>query len=194
MNFLAHAFLSGNNEKILVGNFIGDFVKGKNVHEQFDTEIALGISLHRHIDSYTDTHPVVRESKDKLRDKYRHYAAVIVDIFYDHFLAKNWPQFHDQPLATFARYVYQTMDAYRDVVPEEVNYFLPYMVRDNWLVNYASTEGIHRSLAGMSRRTKFNSRMEEAVIDLKRHYDSFEKEFLLFFPQLQQDVAAFMKT
>src|SRR5450432_1821563 len=90
MNFLAHLYLSGDNPQVMIGNFIGDFVKGKNLTERFDTDVAKGIALHREIDWFTDTHIVVKQSKDRLRPKYRHYAGVIVDIFYDHFLAKNW--------------------------------------------------------------------------------------------------------
>ena len=103
MNFLAHLYLSGDNEQIIVGNFIGDFVKGRNALQTFDPTIALGIELHRAIDQFTDTHPVVRSSKDRLRPKYRHYAGVIVDIFYDHFLARKWNDYHKTPLPEFAQ-------------------------------------------------------------------------------------------
>ena len=90
MNFLAHIYLSGDDPNIQLGNFIGDFVKGRNLVEQFGHEIAKGIELHRAIDEFTDKHPIVKLSKVRLREKYRHYAPVIVDIFYDHYLAKNW--------------------------------------------------------------------------------------------------------
>ena len=90
MNFLAHAYLSGDNPKILVGNFIGDFVKGSDLRERYDSSIAYGIELHRMIDTFTDSHPVVMNSKIRLRETYRHYAPVIVDMYYDHFLAAGW--------------------------------------------------------------------------------------------------------
>ena len=102
MNFLAHLYLSGDNPKVKVGNFIGDFVKGKNLKDRFEADIARGIGLHREIDWFTDTHSIVKQSKDRLRPKYRHYSGVIVDIFYDHFLAKNWDRYSKQLLPDFA--------------------------------------------------------------------------------------------
>jgi acyl carrier protein phosphodiesterase len=92
MNFLAHLHLSGNNPNIMLGNFMGDFVKGKSYRQQYEPEIIKGIELHRSIDEFTDSHPVVTESKNRLRPTYRHYSGVIVDVFYDHFLAANWNQ------------------------------------------------------------------------------------------------------
>lgn len=184
MNFLAHSYLSGNNPKILVGNFMGDFVKGGDVHERFEPAIALGIDLHRLIDAFTDRHPVVKESKKRLREKYRHYAPVIVDMYYDHFLASNWSAYHDLPLKEFAANTYQILNANLDVLPEKLRHMLPYMMHGNWLVNYGKVEGIQRALTGMSRRTSFNSQMEDAVNDLRKHYDAFGDEFKLFFPDL----------
>ncbi|MEQ8424061.1 MAG: DUF479 domain-containing protein, partial [Cyclobacteriaceae bacterium] len=90
MNFLAHIYLSGDNAQLMIGNFIGDFVKGKNLSARYNPDVVLGIELHRAIDEYTDSHDVVQKSKVRLRPKYRHYSGVIVDMFYDHFLAKNW--------------------------------------------------------------------------------------------------------
>jgi acyl carrier protein phosphodiesterase len=186
MNFLAHLYLSGDNPKIMVGNFIGDFVKGRHQLEQFDAEIIRGISLHRAIDAFTDKHEVVKQSKDRLREKYRHYAGVIVDVFYDHYLARYWTQYHAQPLADFASHAYQTINQYHTVLPESVKQLLPYMIRGNWLVNYAKVEGIQRTLTGMSRRTSFVSHMDEAAGDLIRDHEAYKAEFEIFFPELKQ--------
>jgi acyl carrier protein phosphodiesterase len=193
MNFLAHAALSGNNEKILVGNFIADFVKGKAALQQFDNEIQNGILLHRVIDAFTDTHPTVALSKDRLRVKYRHYSGVIIDVFYDHFLARNWMNFHSVPLEVFADSVYSIVDNHIDVVPEAVKNFFPYMKRGNWLLNYARIDGIARALTGMSRRTPYESKMDESINELIQFYDEFEKEFQLFFPLLQKRAEQFLK-
>ncbi len=184
MNFLAHAYLSGDNQKLLVGNFIGDFVKGRDLHERFVIDVANGIELHRMIDDYTDNHPVVMESKKRLRDTYRHYAPVIVDMYYDHFLASKWKQYHPLPLSEFASNTYQTLLTNESILPEKFKYMLPYMMRGNWLVNYGKVEGIQRALTGMSRRTSFHSKMEDAVNDLRKHYQKFGDEFELFFPDL----------
>ena len=186
MNFLAHLYLSGQDHKVMVGNFIGDFVKGRNVRERFEHRIALGIELHREIDFFTDQHPIVAQSKNRLRPKYRHYSGVIVDIFYDHFLAKDWNEHHDQLLPDFADYAYDTLQNHLSVSPEDVKFMLPYMIKGNWLANYSKLEGIHRALTGMSRRTPYESKMDEAVVDLKGSYTDFEKEFRIFFPELKK--------
>jgi len=192
MNFLAHLYLSGDDPEIMVGNFIGDFVRGRNVYEQFRHNIALGIELHRQIDEFTDSHGVVLESKKRLRGKYRHYAPVIVDVFYDHFLAVRWPELHPQPLPDFATYAYAQLERHEAILPARVLQMMPYMVRGNWLVNYAKTEGIHRALTGMSRRTPYDSKMDEAIHDLEKYYREFDKEFSVFFPELKQMSEAFI--
>lgn len=184
MNFLAHLYLSGDNPAIQVGNFIGDFVKGKDLSNRFESDIVKGINMHRAIDEYTDHHPVVLESKIRLRPKYRHYSAVLVDMFYDFFLARNWDDYHPMFLPDYADKIYSTLENYKSVLPDEVNHMLPYMVRGNWLVNYGKIEGIKQALAGMSRRTKFKSNMENAHEDLVEHLDAFENEFRIFFPDL----------
>lgn len=194
MNFLAHLYLSGNIPEIMVGNFIGDFVRGRNVYDQFHYNIALGIELHRLIDEFTDSHLVVLESKKRLRPKYRHYAPVIVDVFYDHFLAIHWTDYHPQSLPDFANYAYMQLENHDDILPERVLQMMPYMIQGNWLVNYAKSEGIHRALSGMSRRTPYISKMEEAVHDLKEYYTDFDNEFSQFFPELKQLSESFISS
>jgi len=185
MNFLAHLYLSGDDPEIMVGNFIGDFVRGRNVHEQFKHNIALGIELHRQIDEFTDRHDIVLESKKRLRGKYRHYAPVIVDVFYDHFLAIHWSTLHPQSLPDFASYAYSQLEKHKPLLPTRVLEMMPYMIQGNWLVNYATTEGIHRALSGMSRRTPYDSKMDEAIHDLKKYFVEFDSEFTRFFPELK---------
>jgi acyl carrier protein phosphodiesterase len=185
MNFLAHLYLSGDDPKIMAGNFIADFVKGRNALSQFEPAIVRGIELHRSIDEFTDTHAIVSESKNRLRPKYRHYSGVIVDVFYDHFLARNWNLYHHDLLPDFADKSYSIIQSFDSILPEDVKYMLPYMIKGNWLVNYSKLEGINRALSGMSRRTPYESKMEESVADLELHYSEFEKEFKAFFPELQ---------
>ncbi len=185
MNYLAHLYLSGNDPKIMVGNFIGDFVKGKYVRTRFEAGIAKGIAFHRAIDYFTDLHPTVKLSKNRLRPKYRHYSGIIVDIFYDHFLAANWDQYSEVPLHGYAEKVYSVIHQHDAILPEEVKHMLPYMIRGNWLVNYAKLEGIESALSGMARRTSYESRMNESIEDLKVSYEDFKSEFEIFFPELQ---------
>src|SRR5436190_1400278 len=117
MNFLAHAYLSGGDEKILVGNFIGDFVKGRQELQRFEERVRKGIELHRSIDEFTDRHPVVGETKNRLRPKYGHYSGVISDVFYDHYLAANWSLYHPSPLGEFASGVYSTVAKHDPILP-----------------------------------------------------------------------------
>lgn len=194
MNFLAHIYLSGDNPKIMIGNFIGDFIKGRNLVPQFEPDIATGIELHRAIDEFTDHHPVVRESKIRLRPKYRHYAAVIVDVFYDHYLSKYWNNYHHEPLSGFSANTYKRIQTFWDILPENVRYMLPHMIKGNWLLNYGTIEGIQQTLSGMSRRTRHESKMEESVTDLKEYYDEFKAEFELFFPDLSDHAKQFLNS
>ena len=184
MNFLAHAYLSGDNTKLLVGNFIGDFVKGRS-YENFDKDIARGVKLHRSIDSYTDQHPVVRQSKRRLSVTYRHYSGVIVDIFYDHFLAIHWSNYHTEELERFTHHIYDTLEYHDNILPEKMKLVLKYMKQDNWLLQYATIKGIHQALTGMSRRARFKSNMEEAVEDLTKDYSLYEEEFKTFLPEIK---------
>lgn len=177
----------------MVGNFIGDFVKGRNALADYEREIVLGIELHRSIDQFTDTHKVVSESKNRLRPKYRHYSGVIVDVFYDHFLAKDWTNFHSELLPDFAERAYRTIEKFDPILPQAVKYMLPYMTKGNWLVNYSKVEGIHRALSGMARRTSHESKMDEAMGDLVKHYEEFRKEFYEFFPELKLHCETWIK-
>ena len=190
MNFLAHAYLSGNDEGILVGNFIGDFVKGRKFNN-YDNKIITGIKLHREIDRYTDSHEIVHKSKSLLTTKYRHYSAVIVDIFYDHFLAANWKDYHRTDLLTFTLDVYEVLQNHDDILPPRVKKMLGYMISGNWLYNYSHIEGINNVLGGMARRTKFESGMENASDDLELYYEEFKSDFQAFFPDLINFAASF---
>ncbi|MFY0593926.1 ACP phosphodiesterase [Roseivirga sp.] len=190
INYLAHLLLSGNNPKIKVGNFIGDFIKGKQ-YETLDPMIGKGVLLHREIDFYTDNHAIVALSKDRLREKYRHYSGVIVDMFYDHYLAKNFELYSSTHLTDFAQMSYQIVESYWDVIPPRGQKMLPYMIRGNWLVNYGKREGIHRALQGLSRRTKFDSKLEYAIQDLQEFDSEFESEFMSFFKEIEVHISKF---
>ena len=184
MNFLAHIYLSGDNPRVMVGNFIGDFVKGRNLLQQFDEEVAFGVALHRSIDYYTDHHPVVKESKNRLWPTYRHYSAVLIDVFYDHFLSRGWRQFSSAPLDEYATKTYATLKSFELLLPPDVRQLLPYMTRQNWLVNYGNFDGLQQTLNGMARRSRHESKMEQSITELELHYDAFKLEFERFFPDL----------
>ena len=192
MNYLAHVYLSGDNEELIIGNYIADGLKGIKASE-FNSRIQRGISLHRHIDSFTDHHENVRTSKKRLVEKYGHYASVIVDVYYDHFLAKNWNDYSDEPLIDYEKRIYDLLLFNKMILPTNAMYFLNYMIDQKLLSNYARLQTISNSLSGLSRRTKFKSNMEHAIEDLEEHYDLFEGDFNLFFPQLEVSVSEFLK-
>ncbi|HIN38704.1 MAG TPA: DUF479 domain-containing protein [Flavobacteriales bacterium] len=183
MNFLAHLLLSGANDEIRIGNFIADSVKGSDL-SKFSATVQTGILLHRKIDHYTDNHPVVMKSKVRLRPQFHKYSPVIVDVFYDHFLAKNWNNYASQPLEEFIACAYKLLSDNFELIPGRTQMMLPYMIKDNWLLHYREIEGIRRALTGMARRSKFESKMEYATISLEKNYKQFQEEFETFFPEL----------
>ncbi|MDD3721658.1 MAG: ACP phosphodiesterase [Lutibacter sp.] len=185
MNFLAHLYLSKENKNILIGNFIADAVKGKD-YKNFPKEIQAGILLHRRIDYFTDTHLIVRQSKRRLNLQYNHYKGVIIDIFYDHFLAKNWHHYSDIPLEIYAENVYAFLQENNEIFPERIQKLLPNMIKYNWLVSNASIEGIQKILTGMNKQSKGISKMDLATEDLLKHYEEFELDFTTFFKELMQ--------
>ncbi|MCH2193106.1 acyl carrier protein phosphodiesterase [Kordia sp.] len=183
MNFLAHIYLSHNDDEIKIGNFIADSVRGKK-YKDYPERVQQGILLHRHIDTYTDTHATVRMSTKRLHKNYSHYSGVIVDILYDHFLAKNWKNYSDIPLERYVNDFYHLLEDHFEMLPLHVQRLVPHMIHDNWLLSYASIEGITKVLEGMNRRTQNRSKMNLAVIELQEFYDEFEAEFTSFFDEL----------
>jgi acyl carrier protein phosphodiesterase len=183
MNFLAHIYLSGDDERITIGNFISDGIKGKQ-YKKFPDAIQIGILLHRQIDTFTDAHTMVRQSTKRLHKNYSHYSSVIVDILYDHFLAKNWANYSEVPLDSYVQDFYESLQRHFKILPVRTQKLLPYMMADNWLLNYAHIDGIQNVLNGMNRRTKHISKMNEATNELKEYYDEFETEFTVFFEEL----------
>lgn len=183
MNFLAHIYLSFEDDEITLGNFIADSIRGNN-YKHLPERIQKGIILHREIDTYTDAHSIPRISSKRLHTNYSHYSRVIVDIFYDHFLAKNWHNYSSTPLAIFVERFYDLLEENYELLPDNVKRMMPHMIADNWIYNYSKMEGISRVLNGMNRRTENKSKMNFAILDLEEHYPHFEKEFTSFFEEL----------
>ncbi len=183
MNFLAHIYLSFGDDEITLGNFMADSIRG-NKFKHLPERVQKGIVLHREIDTFTDTHPIPKKSSKRLHKNYSHYSRVIVDIFYDHFLAKNWKSYSDEPLAIFVDGFYDILEDNYAILTDDVKRMMPHMIADNWLLNYAKMEGMAKVLKGMNRRTKNRSKMDFAIIDLEEHYEAFEVEFTAFFEEL----------
>ncbi|MEN8776872.1 MAG: acyl carrier protein phosphodiesterase [Polaribacter sp.] len=185
MNFLAHLYLSQNNTNILIGNFIADHIRGNNFL-MFSKEIQKGIFLHREIDTFTDAHEIVRKSKRRLHKRYRHYNGVIIDILYDHFLAKNWTNYSAIPLDIYTQGIYNLFTKKATELPVKSQQFITYMIEYDILYNYQFEDGIERVLKGMNNRTKGKSQMDLAIEDLKELSPELENDFTLFFEDLQE--------
>lgn len=183
MNYLAHIYLSAEIKELKIGNFIADSIKG-NKFRHFPDKIQDGIILHRALDTYTDKHPTVRESTHRLFDPYGHYSSVIIDILYDHFLAKNWSDYSNIPLYDYTQDFYNLLKENYEILPIKVQQFLPYMIQDNWLYSYATIEGIGKILYQMDQRTKNRSKMQFATKELQLYYPLFEDEFKRFFKEI----------
>ncbi|MBS4071756.1 MAG: DUF479 domain-containing protein [Algoriphagus sp.] len=184
MNFLAHAYLSFGQEEILVGNLVADFIKGKDL-QQFSVDIQTGILLHREIDSFTDAHPLVKAGQSYLRPKFRHYSSVITDIFFDYFLAKNWNKYSSTSLEEFASHAYFIVEKHLPDLPLRFGEMFYWMKSQNWLLHYRELEGIQRTLNGMTRRAKFDSKMNESTSLLREKEAEFEVIFFAFFRDLE---------
>jgi len=183
MNFLAHIYLSGDSDQVKVGNFIGDWIKG-NDYRRYPPDVQKGILLHRSIDSFTDNHPIVKKSKSRLNDQYHKYSGIIIDIFYDHYLAYNWKVFSDIELVDYTRNLNHLLVDNMSYLPHDLQEFIPRFMKRRWIESYATLEGIEHVLEGMSKHTSLPDRTSHAIETLKRDYEGFKTEFFDFFPQL----------
>jgi len=189
MNYLAHLYLAEPDDAVLLGSLMGDFVKGP-LDGRHGAAITHGIALHRKIDSFTDSHPVVLASKARVSPERRRYAGIMVDMFYDHFLARYWTEFSDEPLAAFTRRVYAILARHEDILPERLRLMAPHMRQTDWLGSYAQVGSIHAALDRMGQRLRRENLLLGSAGELERDYAGFERDFRLFFP----DVIRFART
>lgn len=185
VNYLAHIFLSGKNELLLVGNFMGDGVKGSQLDHLHPT-VRQGIALHRAIDSFTDDHPMAHLGRQRLRSRSGKYAGVVLDMLYDHILASEWSQYHEDPLADFLTEKYGILDHHVELMPTRIQRMLPHMIQGDWLGNYAQMDGLSRALSGMSRRASDGGKIIGAERILKDHYTVYREEFDVLFRDVSQ--------
>jgi len=184
VNYLAHIALSGDDNFVKIGNFIADGIKGKK-YKSYPLNIQTGILLHRQIDWFSDNNEIVKKSKRRLDKRYGHFKGVIIDILYDHYLAKNWKNYSDVPLQKYTADFYDLLEENFQILPQRVQYLTPHMINNDWLTNYANLQGIENVLKGMNKRTGEISKMHLAIYDLKEHYEDFEQDFTLFFEKLR---------
>lgn len=183
MNYLAHIYLSGDSDEIKVGNFIGDYVKG-NKYLDFPEQVAFGIRMHRHIDSFTDQHDTARVFMNILRPGYGRYAGIVADIFFDHFLASNWSEYSIYTLRQFSKHTHAVLLSNFGLLPWRVKQFLPFLIQHKRLESYANHENMVQVLEIMSRRTSLPENSKWAAEMLVQEYDQFEILFRSFFTEL----------
>ncbi len=189
MNYLAHLYLSCDNEDLLIGNFIADSISNKDLPNYSDA-IQEGIRIHRLIDSYTDSHVQVKRGTKRLHAHHHKYAPVVVDILYDHILARNWARYSGQTLPEFAKYVYEILERRFDDMPSKMQKRLPKMIEANWLLSYGELDGLRFTFKKMDERTSFPSNFVSAVEHVQEDYSLFEEEFNAFFPEVISYVKA----
>lgn len=188
MNYLAHAYLSFNNEDLLVGNMISDFIKGKKQYD-YPPGIQKGIKLHRAIDAFTDNHPATKEARVFFKSSVGMYSGAFVDVMYDHFLANDESEFTNASLEIFAGETYNTLTKFYLLLPARFQMMLPHMKAHNWLYNYKSRWGIEQSFGGVVHRAKYLESSREAFAAFEKHYISLQKCYSEFFPSLKQYAA-----
>jgi Uncharacterized protein conserved in bacteria len=182
---LAHAHLSSDNNDIIFGNFIADSVKGKS-YQRYRKDIVTGILLHRKIDSFTDNHSIFKSSREIISSDFGKFSGIVIDIYYDHFLATNWSLFDNRELSAFISHVYGILANRFGILPTRVKKMLPFMIGQNWLLSYSNLSDLERVFRGMNRRTNYLSGMDKAVEVLLDNYEEIKSHFMLFYPELEK--------
>ncbi|KNH46715.1 DUF479 domain-containing protein [Pseudomonas lini] len=183
MNYLAHLHLGGQRPGQMLGSLYGDFVKGR-LQGQFDPEIEAAIQLHRSIDVFTDRHPLVDIALSRFSLTRRRYAGIVLDVFFDHCLARDWELYADRPLVQFTSDVYRVLSA-EPQLPERLAMIAPHMVANDWLGSYREFAVLEQVLRGISRRLTRPEELAGAMQELRRLYEPLSEDFRLFYPELQ---------
>jgi acyl carrier protein phosphodiesterase len=183
MNYLAHFHLAGEDPELLAGGLLGDFLRGP-VPEDLSPGLRLGVLLHRRIDAFTDAHPVTARSRGRFQPPFRRYAGILVDLFYDHCLARDWSAHAPAPLAEFARAVYARLHARQAEWPPLMQRGIAYMIANDLLCSYGELEGVGRALRGISGRLRRANPLADALPELECHAEGLAEDFAAFFPDV----------
>lgn len=187
MNFLAHLFLADDSPESRIGSLMPDLVRGP-LPRDLHPVVAAGAMLHRKVDGFTDTHRIFYQSRQRLRERHGLYSGILVDVIYDHYLAANWQRWHDQSLDAFVADVHGSFTQGCDHMPERMRTIVGRMDSQQWLLCYASLDGIELTLQRMSLRLseRFDRdvRLHDAMDEMRAEYDAFGDDFAGFFPQL----------
>lgn len=187
MNYLAHFYLSGMDDDILFGNFIGDAVKG-NKWKNYPEKIKEGILLHRFIDDFIDKHPFAQNSRKRLRNTFGITSAVVLDVYFDHFLSKNWMDYHSIELGDFSDSIFKRLHPFKGQMPGFYPMMINKMEEESWIESYKTISGTAFVLERMGRRVRFENNWEKAEEELRRNYDGLQNDFILFFPEIIRGV------
>ncbi|MGN8346769.1 ACP phosphodiesterase [Pseudomonas sp. SMV71] len=183
MNYLAHLHLGGPGREQLLGSLYGDFVKGP-LQGLYDPRIEAAIALHRRIDTYTDRHPLVDIALSRFSAVRRRYAGIVLDVFFDHCLARDWTLYGEGPLMDFTARVYHVLGT-EPQLPGRLAQIAPHMVANDWLGSYQAFDVLGQVLRGISRRLTRPEELAGAMEELTRLYEPLSEDFRLFYPQLQ---------
>lgn len=175
MNYLVHLYLSDPTPECRLGNLMGDFIKGR-LDNGWAPEILRGIRQHRRVDAFAHQSSVFRRSKARIHDRFGHCKGVLVDVFYDHFLARKWSHYSDTPLEVFARDIYRLLETSRDILPPGLQQVAPRMIAHNWLVSYRDEQVIGRVLERISERLRRPNPIALGIGELHRHYAGLEAD------------------
>lgn len=184
MNWLAHIYLSDEDDESRLGGLLGDFLGNMDWKTIYSEAIKQGIKRHLEIDNFTDMHPVFKKSCKRISAKNSLFAHVLIDIFYDHFLAKNWDDYSHVLLNDFVSSFYNVLQEYRKILPDRLKIIAPFLIRENWFCSYQNIQGIRNVLYRLSRRIKQQNSIMESIIELQRNYSSLENDFRVFFSEV----------
>lgn len=185
MNYLAHVFVAESSPHSIIGNLLGDFVKGP-LHDQYSAEITEGIRFHRKVDVFTDAHPLHLQSRNLFSRYRRRFASIIVDVCYDHFLSRHWERFSDEKRENFISSIYDILQVHQRILPKNFQQILPSMIEQDWLGSYYHLSGIEIVLNRISYRLKRGNPLLGSISEIEHHYQKLEEDFLDFFPKLIQ--------
>ena len=187
MNYLVHIYLSNDIEECILGNFIADHVKGQDL-STYSSGVQKGIKLHRFIDSYTDQHPLVKQSLKLLYPSLAKYSSIALDVFYDYLFIKNWEKYDNRDFREYINDIYFMLNSNRGVMPTTALRFLAYVNEYDIFYNYKSLVGMERVLKGLSKRARFTNSLHSSVELLVEHEDELSEKFILFFKDLRNNV------
>ena len=180
MNYLFHLYLSGDDPDILTGNFMGDFVKGR-LDDSYPPRLRSGIELHRSIDSFAQKEPHFTRSRLRLSPEFGLYRGILVDLFYDHFLAVSWDELHEEPLDRYLKRARNMVEGNRSRLPERLRGLLP-VIFEEMIPSYLTIEGVATALSRMSGRISRTNPLAEGGRELTRHYGALQEDFHGFLP------------